>query len=142
MIHLFVIGKYKNKHFEELEKDYLKRFSFLKLTIHELKTETDIEKKITQLGAKLSHLYLLDERGSELSTVELKNKIEDHIEKSTAIFFAIGAAMGHSESLKKSTKELISLSPLTLPHKFARLLLVEQLYRVQTLLTNHPYHNA
>lgn len=142
MIHLFVIGKYKNKHFEELEKDYLKRFSFLKLTIHELKSENELEKKLTQLNAKLSHLYLLDEKGSELSTIDLKNKIENHIEKSTTIFFAIGAATGHCESLKKSAKELISLSPLTLPHKFARLLLVEQLYRVQTLLTNHPYHNA
>ena len=52
----------------------------------------------------------------------------------------IGGANGHDEQLLAAVDESWSLGPLTLPHYLARLVLVEQLYRVETVRAGHPYH--
>ena len=54
--------------------------------------------------------------------------------------FLIGGADGLDPSLKTSQSNVWKLSSLTLPHAFARLLLIEQLYRAWTILQGHPYH--
>jgi len=59
-------------------------------------------------------------------------------EHSTVNFFIAGA-YGFEEEFKKKGK-LISLSPLTLSHKIAKLVLFEQIYRALTINNNHPYH--
>lgn len=55
--------------------------------------------------------------------------------------FIIGGAFGLSPELKKSSRLLLSLGPLTLPHELARLVLIEQVYRAATILHGHPYHH-
>jgi 23S rRNA (pseudouridine1915-N3)-methyltransferase len=52
----------------------------------------------------------------------------------------IGGPDGLDPSLKATADETIKLSDLTLPHAMVRVLLIEQLYRAWSLLTNHPYH--
>ena len=52
----------------------------------------------------------------------------------------IGGAAGHHETILNKAKGSISLSPLTFPHKLARIILVEQIYRAITLKEGHPYH--
>jgi len=52
----------------------------------------------------------------------------------------IGGADGLHTSLKQQADWLWSLSKLTLPHAFVRVLLTEQLYRAYTVIQNHPYH--
>jgi 23S rRNA (pseudouridine1915-N3)-methyltransferase len=52
----------------------------------------------------------------------------------------VGGAEGLAESVKKSADLTWSLSPLTLPHGLARVVLAEQLYRAVSILHNHPYH--
>jgi 23S rRNA (pseudouridine1915-N3)-methyltransferase len=63
------------------------------------------------------------------------------IEKSSRVIFLIAGAEGFSQEVLKASQEKISLSELTFPHKIARLLLVEQIYRAQTIRSGHPYHN-
>ncbi len=53
---------------------------------------------------------------------------------------AIGGAHGLDDSILREADESLSLSSLTLPHEFARLVLLEQLYRASTILRNEPYH--
>jgi 23S rRNA (pseudouridine1915-N3)-methyltransferase len=53
----------------------------------------------------------------------------------------IAGAEGFSSEVLKLCQERLSLSELTFPHKLARIILVEQLYRAQTIRTGHPYHN-
>ena len=52
----------------------------------------------------------------------------------------IGGADGHSRDFRKQASELISLSPMTMPHGLARLMLIEQVYRAWTVISGHPYH--
>jgi 23S rRNA (pseudouridine1915-N3)-methyltransferase len=54
--------------------------------------------------------------------------------------FAIGGAYGLSSALRSGCAESLSLSPMTLPHDLALVVLLEQLYRAYTILRHHPYH--
>jgi 23S rRNA (pseudouridine1915-N3)-methyltransferase len=82
----------------------------------------------------------LDERGVSFDTLELARRIARWRNAGRDVAFVIGGADGLAESVKKSTDLAWSLSPLTLPHGLARVLLVEQLYRAVSILHNHPYH--
>jgi 23S rRNA (pseudouridine1915-N3)-methyltransferase len=58
------------------------------------------------------------------------------------VTFVLGGAFGLGEGVLARASSRISLSPLTLPHEVARLVLVEQLYRAGTILKNEPYHKG
>jgi 23S rRNA (pseudouridine1915-N3)-methyltransferase len=83
---------------------------------------------------------VLDERGTLIDTAALARRIGHWQQDGRDVAFVIGGADGLAESVKKSADLVWSLSPLTLPHGLARVLLAEQLYRAVSLLHNHPYH--
>lgn len=88
-------------------------------------------------------VIVLDERGERLSSEALADRIERHMVGGTAeLTFVIGGAYGLSEAVKARGDLLLSLSPMTLTHRMARLLLLEQLYRGLTIVRREPYHNA
>jgi len=76
----------------------------------------------------------LDERGKELTTREFASLLGQ------PSAFLIGGPDGLSEQSKKAAAMVIRLSAMTLPHALAQVVLLEQLYRAASLLTNHPYH--
>jgi 23S rRNA (pseudouridine1915-N3)-methyltransferase len=82
----------------------------------------------------------LDERGAPLGTMDLVRRIERWRQAGRDVAFIVGGADGLSGSVKKCTDLAWSLSPLTLPHGLARVVLAEQLYRAVSILHNHPYH--
>jgi 23S rRNA (pseudouridine1915-N3)-methyltransferase len=82
----------------------------------------------------------LDERGTLINTADLARRIGHWQQGGRDVAFVIGGADGLAESVKKSADLVWSLSPLTLPHGLARVLLAEQLYRAVSILHNHPYH--
>jgi hypothetical protein len=57
-----------------------------------------------------------------------------------ALTFIIGGTQGLSPALKKSCREIVSLSPLAFPRKLSLVVLLEQIYRAFTILKGHPYH--
>jgi 23S rRNA (pseudouridine1915-N3)-methyltransferase len=61
-------------------------------------------------------------------------------QEAQALMFCIGGADGLDAAFKAEAAERIRLSDMTLPHAFARLLLIEQIYRAYSLLHKHPYH--
>mmetsp|Transcript_15042 Transcript_15042/g.20927 ORF Transcript_15042/g.20927 Transcript_15042/m.20927 type:complete len:241 (+) Transcript_15042:93-815(+) len=87
------------------------------------------------------YLFVLDERGKSISTLELAEEIR-HLsnEGIRRIAFAIGGSAGHSDKVRKKANKLIKVSDMVLNHLIARALLVEQLYRVATILLGVPYH--
>jgi 23S rRNA (pseudouridine1915-N3)-methyltransferase len=65
----------------------------------------------------------------------LQQQVRDH-----TLVFAIGGPAGVSPRLEQQADHTLALSVMTFPHEVARLLLVEQLYRAQTILQHGKYH--
>ena len=86
------------------------------------------------------YLVACDERGAEITTLQLAEKLINWQSLAKDISIIIGGADGLHDSIKQSAGMLWGLSKLTLPHAFVRVLLCEQLYRAHTVNQNHPYH--
>ncbi|MGH6728837.1 MAG: 23S rRNA (pseudouridine(1915)-N(3))-methyltransferase RlmH [Sphingomicrobium sp.] len=84
---------------------------------------------------------LLDERGRNLSSMELAKRLEAWRDggKREARFM-IGGADGHSDAERSAADLLMSFGAVTWPHLLARVMLAEQLFRATSILANHPYH--
>jgi 23S rRNA (pseudouridine1915-N3)-methyltransferase len=96
--------------------------------------------RISAAITKGSHLIVLDERGKKQGTTALAKNMESWMLEGKNIVFVIGGADGIYEDIKDTAQELWALSDFTLPHGLARVLLIEQLYRVWTVIRKHPYH--
>lgn len=84
----------------------------------------------------------LDERGRDLTTMDLSHRLEQWRGDGRDVVFIVGGPDGLDASLKASSDGQIRLSSLTLPHSMVRVVLAEQLYRAWAIMTNHPYHRA
>ena len=83
----------------------------------------------------------LDERGDSLTTAEFVTKVRDWQNSGRKeIAFLIGGADGHTEDLRKSVDRVWAISQFTLQHELAMVVLLEQIYRVHTVLRGEPYH--
>ena len=100
------------------------------------------EKLILDAASGSSLLIAFDELGKQQSSKELSKSIEKWQLEGESVAMIIGGADGLSSELKQKCNLIWSLSNLTLTHSMARLLLVEQLYRGHSLITNHPYHRS
>jgi len=88
------------------------------------------------------HVIALDNRGSSWSTEQVAARLESWQESGKNLILLIGGADGLHPRCRERADQLWSLSPLTFPHPLVRVILVEQLYRAQSLLDKHPYHRA
>lgn len=87
-------------------------------------------------------IVALDERGRDLSTAVLAQKLDAWRQDARDVAFLVGGPDGLDDSLKAQAHERIRLSSLTLPHPMVRVLLAEQLYRAWSINAGHPYHRA
>jgi len=88
-------------------------------------------------------LMVLDERGENFASEDLARQIEkmrDHGAREIA--FLIGGADGHHRSLREKADLTLAFGRATFPHMLVRAMLTEQIYRVITILSGHPYHRA
>jgi 23S rRNA (pseudouridine1915-N3)-methyltransferase len=88
------------------------------------------------------HKVLLDERGKDLTTVQLSARLSVWRDQALPVAIIIGGPDGVDNSIKQAANETIKLSSLTMPHPMVRVLLAEQLYRAWSIMANHPYHRA
>lgn len=87
-------------------------------------------------------VILLDERGDIWSSDKLSVRLSDDLNSSKSVTFIIGGAYGVDDSVRSRADYVWSLSNLVLPHQLVRLVLIEQLYRAQTIAAGHPYHHS
>jgi len=132
--------------------DYAKRFpSELRVELKAVKTEPRGSKSLETLYAaererieaaipKGSRIVVLDERGSNLTTMALAQRLKTWQLEADNVALVIGGPDGLEPAFKQAAHERIRLSDLTLPHAFARVLLIEQLYRAWSVNAGHPYH--
>jgi 23S rRNA (pseudouridine1915-N3)-methyltransferase len=96
-------------------------------------------KRILEMVGK-DFLVACDERGAEISTLQLAEKLQNWQSLGKDVSIVIGGADGLHASIKAAAGFMWGLSKLTLPHAFVRVLLCEQLYRAHSVNINHPYH--
>ena len=86
---------------------------------------------------------VLDERGKSLSSDDFAGLLRRHLDQGTpSVAFLIGGPDGHGADLRNKAGLLLSFGPMTWPHRLARVMLAEQIYRAVTILVKHPYHRA
>jgi 23S rRNA (pseudouridine1915-N3)-methyltransferase len=154
-LRLIIVGKDKNEPIIEAANVYVERIArYFPIDVVELKeepakTSTPVARvraveaeRIEKALSEGEHSVALDERGKELSSVDLSNRLKKWAnEGRSSVAFIIGGPNGlDPEFVSKRAKETWSLSRMTLPHRIARLILAEQLYRACTIMRGEPYH--
>ncbi len=135
---IIAIGKTRKPWIKEGINLYLKRLPGL--TITELR-DSNIEKEAQSIHSSIRNdelVIALAEEGEQVTLLAFTQRLQTN--PSTRYAFLIGGANGLHPKIKEMANWRISLSPLTLPHEIARLLLVEQLYRATTIANGSPYH--
>lgn len=140
---LIVVGRMKKKSsFLRLFDTYVERLTG-KFTLIELEghNQADELQKIKDKIDDQANLIVLDEKGKTLPSIELAQKLEHfQTQKNGTLQFVIGGADGLDDDLRQKADLVLSFGRMTWPHMLARVMLVEQIYRAQQILVNHPYH--
>ena len=144
-------GKIKNGPELELLSEYVTRFNkqfnsdFLNsLEITESnETESQFYEKVSRMLDGKQSMVLLDRNGMHLDSEGLAKLLTTLSEMSiNQLCFVVGGASGFPKQLTSKAKKTLALSKMVFPHKIARLILVEQLYRAKCIINRHPYHKT
>lgn len=98
--------------------------------------------KIEAVIPKGARIIALDERGRDLTSVQLSQQLVQWQQDGRDVALIIGGADGLDAEFKARADMLIRISSLTLPHGMVRVMLAEQLYRAWSITQNHPYHRV
>ena len=90
--------------------------------------------------APREHVVALDEHGKEYTSIELARRVEVWLGAGRDVALVMGGSDGLAAPVLERAQEKLALSRLTLAHRLARLVLVEQLYRAMTIVRGEPYH--
>lgn len=132
------IGKTKHSALATLEIEYAKRicqFHSIDFVYH--RTEQKLSEALKDITTPC---VALDEFGKEYTSVEFSKWLGIQEQSYGACVFVLGDSPGLSEAVKKMCQQTIALSKMTFTHEFARVLLLEQVYRAVTIQRGHPYH--
>ena len=139
-LRILAIGKLKQSGLEALVADYQKRSrSFLPVELKHVRAHADLGRARTGQQRRV----VLDERGEQLDSEALAQQLGQWRDVGVReVDFFIGDAHGFDANERAAADRVLGLSRLTLPHRLAQVLLVEQLYRAGTILAGHPYHHS
>ncbi|MFP2931366.1 23S rRNA (pseudouridine(1915)-N(3))-methyltransferase RlmH [Pyxidicoccus sp. 3LG] len=151
-VRLLSIGKDRSGLYEPAVQEYAKRlghytrFELVELPEASGKKLKPGDAKAAEADAILAKrkpqdwLVALDERGSLLDSVELSRYVGKAQTGAKDLLFIIGGDEGLDTRVREAANLSLSLSKMTLPHRLARVVLIEQLYRAFTILKGEPYH--
>lgn len=155
-VNIICVGKIKEDYFVKATAEFEKRLSrFCNFNVMVLpdksipdnasKAEEEIvlrkegEEILRKIG-KSDIVVAMCIEGKQLSSEELAGKIRDFQMVSSTIDFVIGGSLGLSEDVKNRADFKLSMSKMTFPHRIARLMLEEQIYRAFKINANETYH--
>jgi len=151
-VSVFAVGKKMPAWVHDASKDYMKRlprrwrFSVREFAqAQEQNSELTMAKEAANICAAIpdrAHVVALDNLGQQWSTEQVSGQLSYWQSLGQDIIFLIGGADGLHQRCRDRADQIWSLSALTYPHPLVRVILVEQLYRAQSLLDHHPYHRA
>lgn len=145
---IIAVGRLKSGPEASLIGEYRKRLPW-NVTIQEVEERRPItgpERQAREADLILAaipagaELVALDERGKSMPSAAFAAFVGDCRDQGRPLAFVIGGADGLHQRVRDRAARLLSFGPMTWPHAFARVMLVEQLYRAHTILTGHPYH--
>jgi 23S rRNA (pseudouridine1915-N3)-methyltransferase len=133
---LYYIGKARNTHANAMAEEYIKRSTrFAKCEMREIHPQRfDLWVKHPAASK-----VLLDPAGRALDSAGFTALVEKSEREGRDIVFVIGGAEGLPPDWKPRADLIVGLSPMTMPHELARVVLAEQIYRALTALRGHPY---
>lgn len=153
-IKIIALGKIKEKFLKEGIEEFMKRLTpyanieIIELSPVEIRDENLIERALDEEGEKiLSHIkpqtyvITLEIEGKQLSSPDFAKKIENITNDGVSeIAFVIGSSCGISKNVSNRANFKLSMSKMTFLHQFARLILVEQIYRAFKIIKGETYH--
>ena len=153
-IKIIALGKIKEKFLKDGIDEFLKRLTpycpveIVELSPIEIKDENLVEKILDEEGEKIlsqikpnSYVITLEINGQELSSEKFSQTISTLINDGVnEIVFVIGSSCGISKQVSKRADFKLSMSKMTFLHQFARLILVEQIYRAFKIMRGETYH--
>lgn len=153
-IKIIALGKIKEKFLKDGLDEFLKRLTpytsleIAELSPIEIKDENLTNKVLEEEGEKIlslikndSYVITLEIQGKQLSSEEFADKINEiNISGISELVFVIGSSCGLAASVSNRADFKLSFSKMTFLHQFARLILVEQIYRAFKILNGEKYH--
>ena len=155
-ITVLAVGKLKDRFFEEGCAEYSRRLGrYCALTLREAADEKAPEdlspaqeqqvkekegKRLLGMLDPKDHVIALTVTGKAYTSEALAERIGQLRDRGKNVTFLIGGSLGLSKEAVDRADEELSLSKLTLPHRLARLVLLEQLYRSFKILNHETYH--
>lgn len=156
-VQLIVLGRLKEKYMKDFSAEYEKRLSaFCKLSVVELEpiklSDTPFESEIANalnkealmIKSKIpknSYIFSMCIEGKQMTSENFSQRLEEiALSGKNNITFIIGSSYGLSDEIKAMSDFKFSMSPMTFPHKLARIMLTEQLYRAFSISHNGKYH--
>ena len=153
-IKIIALGKIKEKFLKDGIDEFLKRLTpytsldIIELSPIEIKDENLTQRILEQEGEKILSLIkptdfviTMEILGKQLSSEDLAQKISDITNDGVSeLVFVIGSSCGISPIVSKRANFKLSLSKMTFLHQFARLILVEQIYRAFKIIKGETYH--
>ena len=156
MVKFIAVGKLKESYWRDAFNEYAKRLTkFGKVELVEIEEEKiSIEnesmmkiskdkegERILKKITNQDYVILFDVQGKQMDSVELANKIQTLIDQGNAsLCFVLGGSYGFSNDVYSRAQAKISMSKMTFPHQFARIMAIEQVYRAFKINNNEKYH--
>jgi 23S rRNA (pseudouridine1915-N3)-methyltransferase len=139
-IRLIMLGKTRREEARTLVDDYVARIRhYAEIEINELRNGGPAALRKLKLDSSAT-IVLLDAAGKQFTSQQFSKWLGDLRDRGTReLVFLCGDAEGFPPELRGRAKQKISLSTLTMPHEFARVVLAEQIYRAFAILAGHPY---
>lgn len=151
IVHILAIGQVRRGPERELIDDYVDRYrktgrslGLRDLVEAELPSAPTPEEEAAALLARCppgAVICAMDERGKARTSRDFSSWLA-HLRDAGMrdLCFLIGGASGHGAAVREAAREVLALGPQTWPHKLARVMLAEQLYRAASLMAGSPYH--
>ena len=153
-IKIIALGKIKEKYLKSGVDEFLKRLTpycsveVVEINPLEIKDENLKDKVLTAEGEKIlsyikptDYLITMEIKGKEFSSEEFASQIEELTNNGTQeIVFVIGSSCGIGKNVSQRANLKMSMSRMTFLHEFARLILIEQIYRAFKIIKGETYH--
>lgn len=131
------VGKIRERDLRAVADEYVGRIRrYVRIEEVEVASDAALERALPDAAT----IVALDPNGDALTSTAFAKKLESFARRGKGdVAFVIGGAEGIPEKLLRSAHAKLSLSSLTLPHRLARVVLFEQIYRAFTILRGEPY---